>query len=111
MSRVASAAHARPTFAPLLAQEDAAYPLTSDPERFQTLEELRESVQRLEGELAVARPKEPLSGRIIHAVFSLPFLIRPQAEVEFQEKRMERDSATASVAPVSYTHLTLPTKA
>ena len=101
MSRVASAAHARPTFAPLLAQEDAAYPLTSDPERFQTLEELRESVQRLEGELAVARPKEPLSGRIIHAVFSLPFLIRPQSEVEFQEKRMERDSATASVAQMA----------
>ena len=41
--------------------------------QFSSLCDLQESVLRLQHDLEIARPTQPLSGRIIQVVYSLPF--------------------------------------
>ncbi|WFD07877.1 hypothetical protein MVES1_003245 [Malassezia vespertilionis] len=65
---------------------------------FQTLAELRESVEKLERELVIERPMHPLSGRIIHVTHGLPFTIESRAEVEYRERKEQQMAARDMVA-------------
>lgn len=68
---------------------------------FHTLEDLRAQVNELQADYNTKHSDTPLSGRIIHVSHYIPFVIRALAEVDFERRREEQVSATASVAAMA----------
>ncbi|WFC98824.1 hypothetical protein MYAM1_001557 [Malassezia yamatoensis] len=80
--------------------DDSSVPIGHDEQKrtFPSLQELRESVHKLERELKIDRADSPLSGRIIHVAHKMPFLFQSMAEIEYQEKKEAQSKATNTVA-------------
>ncbi|CAO1629570.1 unnamed protein product [Parajaminaea phylloscopi] len=68
---------------------------------FESLQALREQVDELEHDYNARHSDAPLSGRIIHVSHYIPFVIRALAEVDFERRKEEQISATATVAAMA----------
>ncbi|WFD26158.1 hypothetical protein MNAN1_001134 [Malassezia nana] len=68
---------------------------------FPSLCDLEEHVEHLQHELAIARPDQKLSGRIIQVVYSLPFTIKPLSEYKYLEQKVEAQAAADTVAQLA----------
>lgn len=79
-------------------QIDTPLPSTGEYQEYTSIQDLRESVRRLQYELEMARPTEPLSGRIIQVVYSLPFTFTPRKEHEYVQRKAHAEAAKNSVA-------------
>lgn len=77
---------------------DHPIPSAGDGPEIRSVHELQESIFRLQTELEFARPNEPLSGRIIQVVHSLPFTFTPLKEFEHRKRKEEAEAATDIVA-------------
>ena len=69
--------------------------------QFSSLCDLQESVLRLQHDLEIARPTQPLSGRIIQVVYSLPFTFTSVQKREYLKRKAEADAATDLVAKLA----------
>lgn len=79
-------------------QIETPIPSTGEYQEYTSIQDLRESVRRLQYELEMARPTEPLSGRIIQVVYSLPFTFTPRKEHEYIQRKAHAEAAKNSVA-------------
>lgn len=70
-------------------------------QEFPTLTDIRSQVEELQEEYANRHSDRPLSGRVIHVSHFIPFVVRALAEVDFERKREEKVTATASVAAMA----------
>lgn len=71
---------------------------------FEGIDDVREQVADLEADYNARHSQagdEPLSGRIIHVSHYIPFVIRALAEVDYERRKEEQISATASVAAMA----------
>ena len=74
-------------------QIDIPNPSTGEYQEYTSIQDLWESVRRLQHELEMARPKEPLSGRIIQVVYSLPFTFTPRKEHDCIQRKAHAEAA------------------
>lgn len=70
-------------------------------QEFPTLTDIRSQVEELQEEYVNRHSDHPLSGRVIHVSHFIPFVVRALAEVDFERKREEKVTATASVAAMA----------
>ena len=68
---------------------------------FATLGDLVDRVEHLQHELAIARPDQKLSGRIIQVAYTLPFTIQPLSECKYMEHKVEALAAADKVAQLA----------
>ena len=108
--RPESRPHERPQFSSLHTnkgtespQIDTPNPSTGEYQEYTSIQDLWESVRRLQYELEMARPKEPLSGRIIQVVYSLPFNFTPRKEHDHIQRKAHAEAAKNSVARMAAT--------
>lgn len=68
---------------------------------FTSLDDLEDRVEHLQHELAIARPDQKFSGRIIQVAYSLPFTILPLSECKYTEHKIEASAAADKVAQLA----------